>query len=324
MPSSRRALLTSVGAALTGLAGCLDGSDDGPTDSTATTTPTPTSTATPDSTPTDTPAGERLTLGESLSLDGVTLTVSDLVTAHSARYLTAPDAMGVATTRSNQFVFVDVSARGEGLPPAPHRFALVADGDYYGSGIAFIGPARVDAPVTGRRYTDSNPDGHVGFRVPSPLDAESVAVILGGGPEVTDMQPDDGTVRARWQIPESALAPLRSPPPTFETTITVPDSVAADETITVRLDVTNTGDGDGTFYGALNHQGPLYAADPFTFSLPAGESTTHEIPVGYYRGSDLPPERVQFSVVGYALSESFDVRIEGGGTPDGTTTDVPG
>jgi len=326
MPSSRRTLLASVGAALTGLAGCLDASDGAadPTDS-PTSTATATGTATATSTPTTVPAEDVRSLGEALDLGDVTVTVSDLVTAHSVRYLTAPDAMGVASTENDQFVFVDVSVDGDGRPPAPHRFALVADGTGYGSGIEFVGPARVDAPVTGRRYDESNRDGHLGFRAPAPLDADSVAVILGDqGPRRTDMQPEADGVRARWSIPESVAEALRSPPPAFETDLTVPDSVAVDEAITVRLDVTNAGDGIGTFHGAINHQGPLYAADGFSFSLPPGESTTHESTISYFRGSDPPPARVQFGVVGPGLSRSFTVHVEGGGTPDGTGTRTPG
>jgi hypothetical protein len=318
MPSSRRALLTGVGAALTGLAGCLDASN-GSTEPTDSPSSTPTVTTTP--TPTAVPAEDSLTLGDSLDVDGVTVTVSDFVTTHSVRYLTAPDAMGVAATENDQFAFVDVSVRGEGRPPAPHRFALVADGTGYGSGLDYVGPARVDAPVTGHRYDDSNREGYVAFRVPAPLDAESVAVILGDrGPETTDMQSDTDGVRAAWSIPPSLTDALRSPPPAFSTRIEVPESVAADEVVPVRIDVTNEGEGVGTFHGAINHQGPLYAADSFSVSLPPGESTTHEATVGYYRGSDSPPERVQFGVVGPGVSESFSVSIESGGTPSGTAT----
>ena len=317
MPSSRRTLLTGAGAALSGLAGCLDASNGE-----ATPTDSPTSTAgTATAAPTTVPAEDAAALGDAIDLGDVTVTVADLVTAHSVRYLTAPDAMGVASTETDQFAFVDVSVRGEGRPPAPHRFALVADGTGYGSGLEYVGPARVDAPVTGRRYGESNREGYLGFRVPAPLDADSVAVTLGDrGPRETDMQPEADGARARWSIPAAAADSLRSPPPVFETTLTVPDAVAVDEVIPVRLDVANVGDGLGTFHGAINHQGPLYAADGFSFSLPPGESTTHEVTVGYYRGSDSPPGRVQFAVVGPGLSESVSVRIDGGGTPDGTAT----
>jgi hypothetical protein len=321
MPSSRRALLTGVGAALTGFAGCLDASNGAtaPTGS-----PPSTGTTAPPSTPTAVPAEDSLALGDSVDVDGVTVTVSDFVTAHSVRYLTAPDAMGVASTENDQFAFVDVSVRGEGRPPAPHRFALVADGTGYGSGLDSVGPARVDVPVTGRRYDDSNREGYVAVRVPAPLDAESVAVVLADrGPETTDMQPDADGVRAKWSIPSSLADALRSPPPAFSTRIEVSERVAADEAISVRIDVTNEGEGLGTFHGAINHRGPLYAADSFSFSLPPGESRIHEATVGYYRGSESPPARVRFGVVGPGVSESFTVSIEGGGTPSGAATNTP-
>lgn len=302
MPSSRRALLASLGAGLTGLAGCLD-FDRGPD-----------RTSTPTRTPPTTPAIVDTALGNAIALDtdgdgrgdGMVVVVSDLVSAHSIRYLTAPDAFGVANAGREQFVLVQVTARGDGTPPTPGAFSLVADGTAYDAGIAAVGPARVDAPVSGRPYGGSDRRGYLGFRIPAPLDADAVAIHL--------------AETGRWVVPDSAVEDLRAPPPVFETTLTVPDAVAVDEVIPVRIDVTNVGDGVGTFYGAINHQGPLYAADGFSFSLPPGESTTHEIPVGYYRGSDSPPGRVQFGVVGPELSESVSVRIDGGGTPDGTAT----
>lgn len=254
-------------------------------------------------------------------MDGVRVTVSDLVAAHSVRYLIAPDAFGVVGTSDDQFVFVDASVRGEGPPPAPHRFALVADGAGYGSGLDFVGPARVGAPVSGRPYSDSNRQGYVAFRVPAPLDAESVAVVVGdGGPRTTDMAPDPDGFAARWTAPPSAVDPLRSPPPAFAATVEAPVSVAADEPIPVAVDIVNEGDGPGVFHGAINHQGPLYSAAGFDRSLESGESTTHEMTVDYHVGSETPPERVQFSVIGPGLSESVEVAIEGGGTPAGTRT----
>ncbi|AXG09540.1 hypothetical protein [Haloplanus rubicundus] len=309
MPSSRRALLTGVGAALTGLAGCLDfgGGTNQPSSPTGTSTATPSPTSTP-------PALTDTTLGNAIALDtdgdgrgdGMVVVVSDLVSAHSIRYLTAPDAFGVADAGGQQFALVHVAARGEGTPPTPDDFSLVADGTTYESGIASVGPARVDDPVSGRPYGGSDRRGYLGFRVPAPLDADTVAIQL--------------AETGRWTVSDSELDALRSPPPAFSTRIEVPERVAADEAISVRIDVTNEGEGLGTFHGAINHQGPLYAADAFSFSLPPGESTTHEATVGYFRGSESPPARVQFGVVGPGVSESFTVSIEGGGTPSGTAT----
>jgi hypothetical protein len=297
MPSSRRALLTGLGAGLAGLAGCLgfgDGSDR---------TPTPTS-----------PALADTALGNAIALDtdgdgrgdGMAVVVSDPVAGHSVRYRTAPDAVDVVGAAGDQFAFVRVVARGQGTPPAPDDFSFVADGTASDAGIEGLGPARVGDPVSGRPYGGPDRRGYLGFRVPAPLDADAAAIRLA----------DAG----RWTLPGPSLDALRVPPPAFETTLTVPGRVGADEAIPVRLDVTNVGDGIGVFRGAINHRGPLYAADGFAFSLPPGGSTTHEATIGYHRGSDTPPARVQFGVVGPGVSGSFSVSIEGGGTPSDAAT----
>jgi hypothetical protein len=296
MPSSRRAFLGSLGAALPGLAGCLDAPTDGdagsPTD--AGTTPPPTAT------PAD------ATLGDTVAVGDVSVTLSTLVTAHSVRYLTAPDAVGVTGAGDDQFVFVDVAVRGEGRPPAAEQFAFLADGDRYVPGIEAVGPARVDAPVSGLAYGDATREGFLAFRVPAPLDADDVAVVL-----------EDA---ARWAVPPSAATPLRSPPPAFAASVEVPDSVAATDPVPVRLDVTNEGPGSGVFRGAINHQGPLYSVETFDVEVPAGETVAHETSVDYYLGEATPPARVQFAVVGPDLSRFVEVVLEGGGTPDGTHT----
>ncbi|WP_338741408.1 hypothetical protein [Haloplanus salilacus] len=308
MPSGRRAFLTSIGAAAAGLAGCLDGGSSG------------SPTRTPTVTPTDTPVDDAVTLGDPVSLDGVTVTVSDLVAAHSVRYLSAPDAVDVLPTTDDQFVFVDVSV-DSGASSPPRRFGLVVDDTSYDPGIEYLGPARVDAPVTGRRYSESNLQGFLGFRVPAPLDAESVAVILTShGPERTDMRPEPDDIVARWIVPSSSAAPLRSPPPVFSATVDVPDAVPAAEPIPVTLDVTNTGDGPGVFRAAINHQGPRYGVTGIDRSLAAGESTTHETTVDYYLDADAAPGHVQFAVVGPDISEFFEAALEGGGAPAGTDT----
>jgi hypothetical protein len=97
----------------------------------------------------------------------------------------------------------------------------------------------------------------------------------------------------------------------------VPDRVAADEPIPVRVDVTNEGDGAGVFYGAINHQGPRYGAATFDVPVAAGESTTYETRVDYHVGERSPPARVRFAVVGPDRSRSVAVDVVGGGTPGG-------
>ncbi|MFB6123056.1 MAG: hypothetical protein ABEJ78_06330 [Haloferacaceae archaeon] len=299
MPSSRRQLLASLGVGLAGLAGCNAAPDDGtpadptPSDTTGTPTPTPTSTA----------------LGDTATVDGVSVTVSDLVDAHSFLYLSAPDAFGV-TVADGQFAFVTVDAGGD-APPAPDAFALTFDGKRRtATTYRDYGPAG-DLPVPDTEYATDDPRGYLGFEIPAPLDADSVAVAL-----------DDAV---RWTVPESELAPLRSPPPSFAVEYDVPDVVARDEAIPVSLSIANEGDGRGTFRGALNHEGPLYGASDFAVTLDAGESTTHEERITYHRQEGFSSDRLRFTVVSAAGERSFEVGLgtgsDGGtATPSGTTT----
>jgi hypothetical protein len=90
-------------------------------------------------------------------------------------------------------------------------------------------------------------------------------------------------------LSDAVLDDLRPPTPDFETTHSVPDALAA----------------DGSNLS------------------PPGESATYEATIGYCRGSDTPPGRVQFGVVGPGVSESFTVRVEGDGTPTDTGTSTP-
>ncbi|MFC6990165.1 hypothetical protein ACFQJD_18345 [Haloplanus sp. GCM10025708] len=109
----------------------------------------------------------------------------------------------------------------------------------------------------------------------------------------------------------------------------MPDAVAPDEAVPVSLDVTNEGDGGGTFRGAINHQGPLYGANDFAFALGSGESRTHEESISYHREAGFSADRLQFSVVSAAGERSFEVRLEAetdGGTATtstGTATGTP-
>jgi len=294
MPSGRRTFLASVGTAAASLAGCL-GAPDGSNG-----TPTPTATSTPGSTgPVTAP------LGATIDVDGVRVTVSDLVAAHSVRYLSAPDAFDVVAADGDQFVFVSVTAEGGSRPPSPDAFGVTVADVRYSSGLEALGPARVDAPVRGRRYDDTERHGYLAFRLPAPIATTDLAIL---------------SDEARWTVPSSVAEPMQSPPPAFETGVDVPTSVPANEPIPITVDLTNEGDGPGVFRGAINYQGPLYSASSFDVSLAAGESTTHEATVDYYVDSEVPPERVQFSVIGPGLSRSFEVTLEGGGTPSGTET----
>ncbi|WP_435069260.1 hypothetical protein [Haloplanus sp. C73] len=276
MPS-RRTLLASLGAAV-GLAGCLDTSSESPT---------------------ATPTAET-TLGQSVDVDGTTVTVAETAAVHSYQYLSAPDAFGVESAGDGQFLFVGVSAEGE-RPPPVDAFALRVDDDSISPVDRAGVPERDLAPVGESRYTEANPQGYLLFRVPAPLDAESVGVIWGR----------DTDLRARWAIPASRLDTLRSPPPEFSVSYDVPEAVGGDDPVPVRVDVTNAGEGAGVCRGAINHTGPMYGGDTFSLSLGSGASETYEETVDYHVEEDFGVDRLQFEVVVPGDSQSFTVRLDG-------------
>lgn len=288
MPSTRRTLLASLGAGVAGFAGCLN--DDAPGSG------TPTGTDTPTATPTDSGADATTTLGASLAVGDRTVTVSGVDHRHTFRYLSAPDAFGV-TVADGQFVFVGVEATGSGTPPDPEAFGF-AFGDQQVGATTFLDYGPVDPLSVGEReYSVDHPQGYLAFEVPAPLGASTAAVTLGD---------------ARWTVPSSALDPLSDPAPSFAVTYgDVPASVPRDEPITVPLSVTNEGEGDGVFRGAVNHTGPMYGADEFTLSVPAGESRSHDVVVDYYVGENLGADRVQFEVLGPGTDRSFRVALTG-------------
>jgi hypothetical protein len=285
VPPTRRTLLASAGLALTGLTGCTDGSPASPGGSVGTSTPT--------STPT--PA-----LGDAVSLDGTTVAVADLAAVHSFQYLSAPDAFGVTSADGDQFAFVGCEASGDD-PPAASAFAFAVGGERHRpEDFGGFGPVRDLAPVRADAYTADRSSGYLAFRIPAPLAADA-AVVLDGA---------DGTAGVRWALPAAALAPLRDPPPSFAVGYDVPDAVDATDPVRVRLDVTNEGDGGGTFRGAINHHGPMHGGDTFALSLDPGASARHELTVDYHVGEDFGGDRLQFAVVTPAGERSFEVRLE--------------
>jgi len=284
MPSRRR-LVVSLGAALTGLAGCLDTSFD------------------------STPPPAEATLGDSISLDGTTVTATELAAVHSYHYLSAPDAFGVESAGGDRFLFVALTASGE-RPPPGRAFALDVGGDRLAFPEAAPAPERDLAPVGDGRYTEESPQGYLVFRVPAPLET-SVAVTLRHASQVSDSRVDTDDARARWSIPDARLDPLRSPPPEFAVSYDVPESVGANDPIPVRVAVTNEGDGFGVCRGAINQTGPMYGGDTFSLSLEPGASKTYEETIDYHVDEEFSVDRMQFEVVVPGDARSFSVTLEG-------------
>lgn len=62
-----------------------------------------------------------------------------------------------------------------------------------------------------------------------------------------------------------------APPPAWEWSATVPDTIAPGETVDSTVTAANVGDGPGTFRGAVNYRSP-YGSNVFEIPLESGES----------------------------------------------------
>lgn len=242
----RRALLSTTGATLAGLAGCLSGSsDDGPaagTDPTNTTdapTDTPTQTDDPTSTEPAEPAVE-------LSLLSYQPAVVQLAT----------DSIHVSD-EGGPFLFLDVDASAAATPPARDEFML-RHGDVVSS------PVDPDDGRLWRQYHedgsygDGNERGWLLFEVSESMAAEHVRVSCPGGV---------------WR-PDAALRDrLSTEYPPMSMAVSVPETVGQGEHPTVSVTVENQGDVDACFVAALNRVGPRVAYTPAaaaSFVVPAG------------------------------------------------------
>jgi hypothetical protein len=241
MPS-RRDVLRLGGSALPLFVGCVGppAGDAAPSESTA-----ETSRSTQTAEPTQT---------ADVRLREVTVTPSLVA-------LNSPDSIGTFGDRDRQFVVAGVGARGR-LPFDRAAFELATEETTY-------------APTTARQVTsygmlwghgdpyEPETGGYLLFRVPNPLDADSVALRWPDGER---------------SLSEDALRRLRRPPTTFAVReFAAPASVTTGSEVTLTLTVENVGDADGTFVAGLNRTGPEIAYAPVeavSLDAAAGESTT--------------------------------------------------
>jgi hypothetical protein len=274
MPS-RRAVLRTTAAGLAALAGCTQ-TRDTPDTRTGTTSEEPT-------TGTTTPPSAR-PVGETATVDGLSVTPTGATTQHSLLYLAYPDAYGLFAPDS-AFVFVDVSVdAGDGAAPVPGEFLLVGEDGQSFAGWVDYGDVRGPelAPDGGRRggvYDPDapDPDGWVGFSVPSRWRVDAPELRLGARTGGED-------ARAAWNLSGDFVAALSAPAPDFSVTdVTVPDRTPGDEPFTVSATVDNAG-GPGTARAALNYSGPVAGAETVRTPVEAGATRTLEHEVGVHVG----------------------------------------
>lgn len=254
----RRNFLAFSTLAMTGEAGCSKPTETpGSTSSPASTVST---TANKQSTDTSTDSTTPTAASLSAELDSLQPAV---VIRRSA------DTIGVESVEGTQYLYLYVTVES-GAPPAREALQLRFDGQEFE-------PSSRDRELW-RAYTHGNSryDAESGrgwllFDLPETGDASNVALIEADGPGEwpvvsTPSMNFDGRLRAK------------SPP--LSVAWSVPDTVELGDTPTLSFTVTNEGDHDGVFVGALNRSGPSIARAPTAAIrevIPPGEPTTFKI-----------------------------------------------
>lgn len=272
MPSRREALYllgTAVGSS--GLAGCLSDDIDGGTS-------TPAESATPGESPTPSATPEPTTvaadLGETLTVDGVDLTLRRVVVQGSL--LTVYTDSGTVTQNpGGRYVLAKLSTTADSAPAAG-EYALAVDDSRVGS----TAPRGSFWTIRdGRRTQYTPPDGPVSdgpggwlaFPVEGDREAESPRLTVGD---------------ASWQLPERAVERLRKPATEYDLVgLDYPETVTPDESFTVTVTAENVGSVAGTFRGMLNTS-VQYASYPRSvrIDLEPGEQGTWELSFGVDEG----------------------------------------
>ena len=248
--STRRDLLRYLGGAgalsTSALAGCLDGSSGGRSRGSE---PTTVAHATERSTPKSTEAAQT---GPARTLGDIRVAVTDPVARKAVAYESVMGSGGVLAPAGRQFVVaVARSAVGSaefdaGGEPPRDAFSRVAGDDSYPTvDIAGMTTGAYTTALAGQgkvgygtSLADGLPEGWIAFEPPSPLDVDAAEIRCEYLGET-----------ASWSLPETAVAVLGRPVPTFE--LRSFDAKSVDGRVEVSLVAENTGTVDGEFLTAV-------------------------------------------------------------------------
>lgn len=260
----RRRFIELSSLAVTGLAGCSSTAESpGSTSSSDSTVPRMDETETTASGRTDTLSDSTTASpGASLSVELDSLQPG-VVTQRSA------DSIGVESGDDTQYLYLDVAVEW-GTAPAREDLRMRFDGREFAPSNRDRGLWRAYTHGNSR-YDAENGGGWLLFELPETGDASNVALVKADGPgewPIITLQSMnlDGRLESRW------------PPLSLEWS--VPDTVEPGTKPTQSFTVTNEGDSDGTFVGALNRSGSSIAMAPIaaiTKVIPPGEPTTFEV-----------------------------------------------
>lgn len=254
----RRTMLATGVSVLAGLAGCIDGTDagDGPgsaagasdTDSTDSPTPSPA-----EGEPVD---GDGDGDTETTSA-GADVTVENVVLQHGYVVPSSPDSIGVRDG-ANQYLVASVTVDGS-LPR--EAFGLA------------VGDETVSSPTTLDEFYRTRWGDEEWY------ERDRTSGLLLFRPMI---ESGDEEVRLTWPGGEHAVGGsipdrLSRSTPVFSAAFDLPDTVAGETAPSVDIEVTNEGDSERRFLGALNRSGPLTAYAPLarvSELVGAGETVT--------------------------------------------------
>jgi hypothetical protein len=251
MPSRRRYLASLVAAG--SIAGCLGDSGESSMNTGQGTPDSPTTMAT-------TREPQTATRGETVSIDGATLTLGDVVVWDSLFVQASADSKDVITDSDERYLLTTVSIEGD-RPIEPSSYSLKADGERVAVGETEFA-SRNYGYLDSRAYRSDRGGGWLGFTPPAPLDADTVTLDVDG---------------SGWTLSDSTVAQLNEPLAGFDiVAFDYPETVIPDEAFTVSVTVQNTGPVPGRFRGVLNVANITYAyyPYPFTIDLDPGEQGT--------------------------------------------------
>lgn len=246
----RRTLLTTAGAGLVGLVGCLDRGTPGADDGTPSDGPTEAEGDSPPSSPDDEP---RTTDGTAEPPD---VTVQSLHLQYGVVVPDSPDSIGISNP-DTPYVTAEIAVDGD-LPRSAFTLAI-GDESY--------DPTTLDRFYRtdwgdDRWYERGRPDGLLLFELQSGDYGGDVGLTWPGG---------------RRGIEASVIPRLAAGAPGFSAALSVPETHDSRDAPPVDIEVTNEEDVPRRFLGALNRVGPRIAFAPIARPngmVPPGESVT--------------------------------------------------
>lgn len=233
----RRSFLALGATGLAATAGCLSGDSDSPNengDGNAGDDPTDTATPDPTETPTATPKPATV---ESVSMAGLQPAYIELGT---------PDSIGVFGEDRGQSLYVSVAV-GEENPPDVLDFEFELDDHAVKPVTKTLNLWRRSEEQFGPEYTPED-GGWLLFDLPEMADnPDSARLTWPGG---------------SWQPPADVRSRLASENPTFEVSVTAPETIQIGEQPEITVEFENTSAVPGTFVMAVNRVGPYVAYAP--------------------------------------------------------------